>query len=200
MDQEKTVDKFLQLIAQLSVDKASRSLSKIIRTGAKIEMERADIVNIAAATAKINEEDREVMGSCVDLKGDAPFRFLFYTDALNSITLAELILRKQRESMKNFEVYASSAVQELSNILASAVCNVFSQDFGIKMEPSPPISVHDFVGAIFAEYITSAAGDKNDILMIESQFGIIHHNVKCHMFILPQEGSRETLAEKCRIS
>jgi chemotaxis protein CheC len=199
MNRNETIDKLLKLIAQLSIDKASRSLSKIIRTGARIELERAEVVNVTAITAKINEEDREVMGAYIDLQGDAPFKFLFYTDALNSLTLAELILRKQRESMKNFEVYARSAIQEVSNILASAVANVFSQDLGIKMDPTPPVSIHDFVGAIFAEYITNAAESKTEILMIESQFCIVSHNVKCHMFISPQEGSWDALADKCHI-
>ncbi len=196
MNIETEVNRVLKLIAQLSVDHASRSLSKMLKTGARIELERADIVNVSEASARVNQEDYEVTGSLVDLDGDINFKFLFFTNAEHSATLAELILGKKRNSIENFDVYAHSAIQELSNILSSAVANVFSQDLGVNLTTSPPMSIHDYLGAIFAEYVVTVAGQKSEILMIESRFVVVQHDVKCHMFILPVEDSYEAFARK----
>lgn len=197
MHERPKISKALELVAQLSIDNASRVFSKMVKTGARIELVRADVVRIDEVSEKINAEDREVMGAFIDLEGEAPFKFLFYTDALNSLTLAELMLRKERESMKDFEVYARSAVQEIANILASSVANVFSLDLAIRIKPTPPMVVHDFVGAIFAEYIMSAASQGDDILMIESKFCIVRHDIRCHMFVFPMKGSEQVIVEKC---
>lgn len=188
--------KVMRMIAEMSIDRASRSLSKMVKAGARIDLERAEVVNVSSVTKKINEENVEVMGAVVDLEGDAPFKFLFLTEAMNSLTLAELILRKERGSIKNFEVYARSAIQEIGNLLASAVANVFSLDLGIQISPTPPLVVHDFIGAIFEEYMIGAAQERNDILMIESKFSIIQHDVKCEMYVLPLTKSEEIIAEK----
>lgn len=199
MDADSKISKAVELIAQLSVDKASQVLSKLVRCGARIVLEKAYMADISDATARVNAEEThsEVIGSMVDMIGDAPFKFLFYADAPSCLVLTDLILRREVGLAKEFDIYVRSAIQEIGNIMASAICNVFSTDFEIAMKPTPPKVIHDFVGTVFQEFVMGTASERDEILIIESTFHIISHDIKCNMFILPFPGSDKTINYIC---
>jgi len=185
----------LRLIAKLSIDKASQVLSKIIKTGASIELENVFMADIQEVTQKfMSEGDQEVVGSFIDLVGDTQFKFLFYVNMADSLVITDLMLRKEAGSTKEFNLYASSAINELGNIISSAVTNVFAKDFQIKLKPSPPQGICDFESVLLGEHIVNAVGDQNEILFIESVFKIVKHNIACQMFILPTGDSEEVLS------
>ena len=181
------------LIARLSVDKSSRMLSKFVKSGARIDVERAYVADITEVTKNVLAENDEVVGAFIDLIGDAPFKFLFFVNIKDSLILTDLILRRPFGTAKEFDVYASSSVQEIGNILASAISNVFATDFQIVMKPSPPQVVHDFAGTLFEEYLMEVAQEKNDIFFIETKFVVVEHDIRCHMFIVPMHGSENVL-------
>lgn len=194
MSENKKINRALEMIARQSIDKSSQVLSKMIKTGAKIVIEDVYLADISEITEKnIASGDDEVVGAYIDLVGDTPFKFLFFVGAQDSLTLADLMLRRAVGTTKEFDVYASSAVQEIGNILSSAITNVFASDFQISLKPKPPVVVHDFSSTLFQEYIMSCSTDKDEILIIESKFLIVVHNINCQMFILPAENSESVI-------
>ena len=199
MEKDSKISKAVELIAQLSVDRASQVLSKLIRSGARITLERAYMTDISEATAKINaqENDVEVIGSLVDMIGDAPFKFLFYADAPSCLILTDLILQREVGLTKEFNIYVRSTIQEIGNIMASAVCNVFASDFEIAMKPTPPKVVHDFLGTVFQEFVMGTAAERDEVMIIESRFYIVRYDVKCTIYILPFPGSDKTINYIC---
>jgi len=194
MTDQNKVNNAITLIARLSIDKSSRMLSKFVKSGARIDLEKAYVADISEVTKSVVRDDDEVVGAFIDLIGDAPFKFLFFVSLKDSLLLTDLILRRPAGTAKAFDVYASSAVQEIGNILSSGISNVFSSDFQIVMKPSPPTVVHDFAGTVFEEYIMEVAMEKNEIFIIETKFFVVEHNVNCHMFIVPIHGSEKVLA------
>ena len=50
-----------------------------------------------------------------------------------------------------------------------------------------------YPGTIFAEYITNVATDTNEVFIIECKFNVIEHDIDCHMYIVPTQGSEEVL-------
>lgn len=193
MEDKFKIDKAVSLIAKLSIDKSSQAFSKIVKTGARIEMEKAYMADISEATASVNSEDREVVGAFIDLKGDAPFKFLFFVNAQDSLVLTDLILRRDVGYTTEFNLYTQSAVQEIGNVLASAISNVFAADFEIDLKPTPPSVVHDFAGTIFEEYLVDIASERNEILIIECNFCVVKDDIRCAMFLLPYPGSEKVL-------
>ena len=73
-----TVNRAVRLIAEQGIDRASQSLSKMLRSGAVIDLKRIEMVDIADISKDLSLENHEVIGSFIDLLGDAPFKFLFY--------------------------------------------------------------------------------------------------------------------------
>ena len=157
---EPKINRAIKLVAKISIDKASQVFSKLIKTGARIEMENAFLADLTTVTERINQENTNVVGAFVDLVGEANFKFLFYVQLQDSMVLADLMLRREIGTTKDFDQYASSAVQEIGNILASAISGVFASDFSINLTPTPPVVVNDYVGTVFQEFLVSAVVER----------------------------------------
>jgi len=107
--------------------------------------------------------------------------------------LTDLLLRHEIGTAKNFDVYVYSTVQEISNILSGAMAKVFSTDLNLTLTPQPPKVVHSYAGAVFEEFVMSAAADYDEMLFVESAFKVVSHNLKCMMYIIPYEGVEKIL-------
>ncbi len=186
--------KGLQLIATLCVERCSQLLSKMLKTGARVELENIYYGDMTDISKRImNEKQAEIVATFIDLVGDAPFKFLFYTYLKDTFTITDLILQRPVGTTTEYDAYTASAIQELGNILASACTNILSRDFCINLKPSPPIVIKDFLSTVFQEYIMSIASEKDELLIMESTFITYKQNLECRMFILPLTSSEEVL-------
>lgn len=190
------IDKALKFVAKLSIDKASQVLSKTIKAGATIELEDVFLADISEITSQvIKYESNEVVGAFIDLVGSAQFNFLFYVNLTDSLIVTDLMLRREIGTTKELDLYAKSSVQELGNIISSAISNVFVSDFQISLKPTPPVVVHDYASTVFEEFILRSSPEKDEILIIESIFKVIQHDIRCKMFLLPAGDSDKLLAD-----
>ncbi|MFA5260308.1 MAG: chemotaxis protein CheC [Candidatus Omnitrophota bacterium] len=194
MSHEPKINRAIKLVAKISIDKASQVFSKLLKSGARIEMENAFLADLTSVTEKINQDDTNVVGAFVNLVGEVNFKFLFYVQIQDSMLLADLMLRREVGTTKEFDLYAASAVQEIGNILASAISGVFASDFSIDLQPTPPLVVNDYVGTVFQEFLVSTVPERNEILIIESCFHVIKNDIRCHMYLLPVGESEKVLS------
>jgi len=194
MDEKKNVNKVIELIARLSIDRSSQVFSKMVKAGARIVLDRVYVADISQVTENMEKSNTECIGALIDLEGDAPFKFLVMIDAKDVLILTDLFLQREIGTAKEHDVYTMSCVQEVGNILASAITNVFAHDFQMNLKPTPPQVLFDYQGTIFSEYLMNVGSKSNEVFIIESQFSIVNHNINCGMFITPLDGSLNTLS------
>ena len=144
-------------------------------------------------TERIGKNNDEVVGIFIDLKGMSVLSF-YFCETEDSFILADLMLRRAPGTTKEFDIYAQSAVQEIGNILASSISNVFSTDFHYLDQADSPTVIHDYAGTVFDEYIVRAAKESNEIFIIESKFEVVKHYIDCHMFVVPVAESEKILS------
>lgn len=183
--QHKPVNPFIKMVAQMSVEKASAVLGKLLRTDARIEVENVAMSDLSTVTAQISGSGDRIIGAFIDLNGDTEFKFLLFVNDQDSFILTDLMLRRPLGTTKSFDKYVYSTVKEIGNILSSAIAGVFSVDFKLKLKPTPPFSIHDFSGSIFEEYIINAGLPTDDVMIIESIFDVVGHGLRCNMYIIP---------------
>jgi len=188
-----SVNRAIRLIAEQSIDKASQSLSKMLKAGAVIDLKRIDLVDISDVMADITGENQEVTGSFVDLRGDAPFKFLFYVQTQGAFLLTDLLLNKEPGTTGNYDEYVSGTIQEIGNILASAIANTFAGNFQMSFKPTPPVVFKDYAAVLLEEMIMQTASEDNKILLIESGLVVKKINLPCRIFIIPMPGSYKIL-------
>ncbi len=193
MSETTRLDKMIQLVAEQAIEKSSQVLSKLLKQGAKIELKQVSLMDIALVTEKMNEEDKEVVAAFIGLEGDAPFKFLFSVGMADALQITDLFLGQETGTTIAFDDMTASAVQEVGNILSSAISNVFSQDFQVEMKPTPPEVIQDYLGTLFQQFIMDLAMESDQILIIESKFKIVRSELDCYMYLLPLAGSTEAL-------
>jgi len=176
-----SVNRAVRLIAERSIDKASQSFSKMIKLGAAIDLKRIEMVDIADISADLGGVPQEVIGSMVDLVGDAPFKFLFYVETQGAFSLTDLLLKRAPGTTVFIDEFVTSTIQEIGNILASAVANTFANDFQIDLRPTAPMVFNDFAATLFEGLIFEAAQEDNRVLMIECKFEVRKLNLPCRL-------------------
>lgn len=186
----------INIIFGLGIDRASRALSKALKAGAKIEMEKTAIADISDVTEQMNNNPQEMSGALVNLEGDMPLKLLFLIPLTGIFKLADLFMRKPIGTTTEFNEFTESVVQEVGNILASSISNVIVSDFGAKETLSSPVVMSDFAGTIFSMFIMEEAMLTDSLLLIETRFEISRVQLECHLFLLPRVCSLEPMVEK----
>ena len=184
------IKKVIELVVKHSIDKASQVLSKILRAGAKIELENIDVVDITRATEKImREEEKEILGSMISIEGDISCKFLFLIKVDDALIFTDLMLRNEPGTTAILNDYTKSAIQEIGNILSGAIANTFSKDFNIDIWPSTPVVLNDFLGVIFSNFIVEGAESEDVIWLIQAKFLVVRTQIECEMFLIPHAES-----------
>lgn len=195
MSNQENVNRVVRLIAEQGFDRASQSLSKLLKTGAGIELKKVEMVDISLISEQLTTENQEVIGSFVGIEGKAPLKFLFYVQTKGAYWLTDLLMNNAPGTTGEFNEYVSSTVQEIANILASAIANTFTNDFQISFKPTPPMVFNDFSAALFQELICETAAEDNKVLLLESRFVVMKVHLPCCIFVIPMPGSYKILSE-----
>jgi len=196
MNSQERIKRILKLAVSLSVDKCSNRLSKFLKKAATIEFDKISYRKAAEITTTLlNQEDKDVSASYIDFVGDLPFKFLFYVNMNDAMTLTDLILRKEVGTTQEYNIYCKSAVQEISNILASVCTNVFVTDFDISLRPSTPALVRGKLKTVLREYIYNVVADDQEVLLMETVFNVTGYNIRCYMFIIPVAQTEKILEQ-----
>ncbi len=194
MQNNKDILKAVELIAKLSIDRSSSAFSKMIKSGAKIELDEM----VSSSLTEISEqailtENEEVVAAFIHLEGETPFKFLFYSTINDSLILTDLILGNVVGTTSEFNEDAKSAVQELGNLLASCVSNVFSKDFNTQLLPTPPKVLCEIASIIFQQFLMCDGEESDSILLIKTIFKVVRHDLKCKMFLIPKGNCEELM-------
>ncbi len=187
------ISRTFRVVAERSLDRASDMFAKFVRQKSRIELKNVRMAHPNEVTERVNAENRPVAAAYVDLVGDAPFKFLVCIGLDDARKVTDLIIGLPVGTTKVMDTMAMSAVQEVGNILASSVANVFSADFNISMKPEPPRVMMDFIGMIFAEFVMMSDPDRENLILIESVVEIVEHKIDCALYLLPVEGSDRVL-------
>ncbi|MFC1856031.1 chemotaxis protein CheC, partial [Thermodesulfobacteriota bacterium] len=186
--------KILELISKMSMDKASQVFSKTIKAGSRIEIARLRKVDITQISEELEGEDKEVSGAIVQLTGDTPTKLLFMINLDGALTLTDLYLRRNIGETKDFDIFVESTIQEIGNILASSIANVFVKDFNIELSPEPPLVINDYSSSIFNTLLMEEAYSGNDeIILVETKFFIVKMSIDCNLILLPSFDSTKLL-------
>lgn len=191
--EEKRVSKTIQLIAQLSIDKASQMFSKLVGRDVCIQLEKSYTADISEVSSRMMEIPEPMIAALIQLEGDTPFGFLLYLNEKSAFQLTDLMLRKEPGTTQERTPHVTSAVQETANILASVISNVFASDFDVSLRPSPPTTIEEFMGTIFNEFCFDIIADRTDFLMIESELNIKDTDIVCNTVLSPKRDSEKIL-------
>ncbi|MDQ1272136.1 MAG: chemotaxis protein CheC [Planctomycetota bacterium] len=178
--------KVVEIMSRLSIDRASRALSKILRTGAMISLSSVHIADLSETTEKMNDDLREMTGVMVDFKGNVGCKLLFMLPVNGSFILTDLFLRQPAGTTKEYNEFTESVIQELGNILASHISNALVSDFDATLLPEPPHVHNDYAGVMFSNLVMEQGMVDDKLLLMETKFEICKNELECYLFLVPE--------------
>lgn len=178
--------KVVEIMSRLSIDRASRALSKILRTGAMISLSKAYIADLSDTTEKMNDDLREMTGVMVDFKGNVGCKLLFMLPVTGSFILTDLFLRQPAGTTEEYNEFTESVIQELGNILASHISNALVSDFDATLVPQPPHVHNDYAGVMFSNLVLEQGMMDDKLLLLETKFEICNTELECYLFLVPE--------------
>ncbi len=177
--------KVLDIIVKISMDNASRSFSKTIKHAALIELVKTELVDISEITEEMNNDFREMVASLLRLEGSLSGKLMFMIPLDGALLLQDFYLQEEPGTANEFGELTEGTVQEIGNILASAIGNSFAAGMGSMLLPTPPQVLCDFAGSIFTQLIFEESIDNDKILLTETKFKIKNTEIDCYFFLLP---------------
>lgn len=175
----------LNILIEMGIDRASRLLSKTLRTPAIIKIVNTSVLDVCKITERLNEDEREMVASLMIIHEGGDGKILFMVTKKDALILKDLYLEDPVGSSKNYDIYVESTIQEIGNVLSGAICNSLSTDFGISILPTPPLVTCDYAGTIFATMIIDEALEDDELLLIDTRFAVLHYNFDCYFYMLP---------------
>ncbi len=187
--------KVFEVMTRLSIDRASRALSKTLKTGAKIALSNIYITDLSGATEKMNEDAREMAGVMVNFHGNVACKLLFMLPMEGTLILTDLFLRQPVGTAKEFDDASESAIQEVGNIIAAHICNSLVSNFDATLVPLPPMVHNDFAGVLFSSLLMEQGMNEESFLLIDTSFKILKTELDCYLFLIPEIKSFEKLID-----
>ncbi len=183
--------KILDIIVKISIDKASQKFTKTIKHPALIELVKTSQVNISEITEEMNNDFREMVASMLRLEGSMDGKLLFMVPLEGALLLQDYYMQESPGTSKEFDEFTEGTIQEIGNILASAIGNSFASDLGITLLPTPPQVLCDFAGTIFSLLVYEDGIDNDTILLTETKFKLHDTEIDCYFFLLPDTKTLE---------
>lgn len=184
-----------EVMTRLSIDRASRALSKTLKTGAKITLSNIHIIDLSGATEKMNEDTREMAGVMVNFSGNVACKLLFMLPLNGTLILTDLFLRQPLGTATEFDDASESTIQEVGNIIAAHICNSLVSNFGATLVPLPPMVHNDYAGVLFSSLLMEQAMNEESFLLIDTSFKILKTELDCYLFLIPELKSFEKLID-----
>ncbi len=182
----------LREIGNIGAGNAVTALSKMVSKRIDMKVPRVNIVEFKEVSDLVGGAEVLVAGIYFRVFGDITGSIMFIIDKTSSKLLTNLLMGKNDTGYELDDI-ERSALQEVGNILAGSYLSSLSSLTGLNMSVSVPCLAIDMAGAIMSVPVALFGQVGDHVLLIETVFIEGSNRVKGNFFLIPDEGSFETL-------
>ncbi len=182
----------LKEIGNIGAGNAATALAQMLNKKIEMDVPSAGIIDYTDFSTLGSEED---MAVCINLSvsGSAPNTVLFLLDQKSAFLLADLLLGQEPGSRTELDDMAESALQEVGNILTGSMLVALSSMTNLTFNPSAPVFAHDMLAAVLSTALIERGFFDEHVLTIETRFYEENVALTGYFFLIPEEGSLETI-------
>jgi chemotaxis protein CheC len=179
----------LRELANIGSGKASTALSMLLDRSVDISVPTARALSFADAVVASGDYEQEITGIVLGIAGDLEGIVLLLVSPGDADTICELL------GVEPGSEYAPSALGEVGNIVGSSYINALAEMTGIAIEPTPPATATDMLGAIVQSVLAGQAHAGDVALMLDSELEVEGSDCSISFMLVPSEdGVGELLA------
>ena len=184
----------LRELANIGAGNASTALSGMLGRPVDLTVPDARVIPMGQAVEEIGPPESEITGIALGVEGDMPSIVLMLLSPDDAAAVCKLL------GLEPDSEYAESALGEIGNVVGTSYLNALAGMTGLEVEPTPPATVTDMLGAIVESVLAVRAMSSDRTLLLDSSLIVEGEDCSIVFLLVPDHGGAEELLERIGVS
>jgi chemotaxis protein CheC len=184
----------LRELANIGSGTASTALSGMLGRSVDISVPNAQALPIAEAVEAAGNPEAEITGIVLGITGEMGGTVLLLVPPRDADALCRLL------GVEPDDEFARSALGEIGNIVGTSYINALASMTGMEIEPTPPATATDMLGAIVESALAGAAMTGDVALLLDSNLVVEGEGCSVAFLLVPDQGGVALLLERLGLS
>lgn len=184
----------LRELANIGSGTASTALSSMLGRSVDISVPTATALPFAEAVEATGPAEAEITGIVLGILGDMDGTVLLLVPPADADAICRML------GVEPGEEFALSALAEVGNILGTSYINALASMTDMEIEPTPPATATDMLGAIVESVLAGAAMAGDVALMLDSNLVVEGDDCAIAFLLVPDRGGVELLLSRLGLS
>jgi chemotaxis protein CheC len=184
----------LRELANIGSGTASTALSSMLGRSVDISVPKAQALPFAEAVDAAGPAEQDITGIVLGIVGEMSGTVLLLVPPADADALCRML------GVEPDDEYALSALGEIGNIVGTSYINALASMTGLDIEPTPPATATDMLGALVATVLAGHAHAGDVALMLDSNLLVEGEDCSVSFLLVPDEGGVDTLLSRLGLS
>ena len=184
----------LRELANIGSGTASTALSSMLGRSVDISVPNARALPIAEAVEAAGPAEQEITGIVLGIVGEMQGTVLLLVPPADADAMCRML------GVEPDDEFALSALGEIGNIVGTSYINALAGMTGMHIEPTPPATATDMLGALVASVLAGAAMSGDVALMLDSNLVVEGEDCSISFLLVPDQGGVEVLLSRLGLS
>jgi chemotaxis protein CheC len=180
----------LRELANIGSGTASTALSGMLGRPVDISVPKAEALPFAEAVEAAGEAEAEITGIVLGLLGEMNGTVLLLVPPPDADKLCRML------GVEPDDEFALSALGEIGNIVGTSYINALASMTAMEIEPTPPATATDMLGAIVESVLAGAAMSGDVALMLDSNLVVEGEDCSISFLLVPDQGGVDLLLSR----
>jgi chemotaxis protein CheC len=180
----------LRELANIGSGKASTALSMLLDRPVDISVPSARALSFADAVEATGDYELQITGIVLGIVGELEGTVLLLVSPQDADTVCQIL------GVEPGSEFAPSALGEVGNIVGSSYINALAEMTGMAIEPTPPATATDMLGAIVQTVLAGQAHAGDVALMLDSELEVEGADCSIAFMLVPTEDGVGELLER----
>jgi chemotaxis protein CheC len=180
----------LRELANIGSGTASTALSGMLGRSVDISVPKAQALPIAEAVEAAGPAEQEITGIVLGIVGEMTGTVLLLVPPADADAMCRML------GVEPDDEFALSALGEIGNIVGTSYINALAGMTGMDIEPTPPGTTTDMLGALVASVLAGAAATGDVALMLDSNLVVEGEDCSISFLLVPDQGGVEELLSR----
>jgi chemotaxis protein CheC len=184
----------LRELANIGSGTASTALSGMLGRSVDISVPNAQALPFAEAVEAAGDPETEVTGIVLGIVGEMNGTVLLLVPPADADAMCRML------GVEPDDEFALSALGEIGNIVGTSYINALAAMTGMEIEPTPPATATDMLGAIVESVLAGAAIGGDVALLLDSNLVVEGEDCSVSFLLVPDQGGVQLLLERLGLS
>ena len=184
----------LRELANIGSGTASTALSSLLGRSVDISVPNAKALPFAEAVDAAGRAEQDITGIVLGIVGDMQGTVLLLVPPADADAMCRML------GVEPDDEVALSALGEIGNIVGTSYINALAGMTGMDLEPTPPATATDMLGALVGSVLAGHAHAGDTALMLDSNLVVEGEDCSISFLLVPNQGGVEVLLSRLGLS